>query len=155
MFRRIVVILFLGAATLLADADWGAVKALTAGTRIRITMATSTASGQLDSVTDDALTFAAGKSHQTIHREQISLVSVRTPGHRRRNTLIGLAAGAGVGLGVGVASRSSPNQLHFVSNSAVIGLAVAAGALIGTAIGAIIPTGGWREVYKASALPAH
>ncbi|MGA2712144.1 MAG: hypothetical protein ABSG41_03480 [Bryobacteraceae bacterium] len=81
-------------------------------------------------------------------RQQVSVVSVKKPGHRTRNALIGLAAGAGIGLGIGIATRAKPGQLKIVSNGAVVAGVTAAGALAGTIVGIAIPTSGWREIYR-------
>jgi hypothetical protein len=80
--------------------------------------------------------------------QQVSSVSAKKPGHRMRNVLIGLGAGTGAGLGIGLGVKSTPTQLQIVPNSAVVGGATAAGAAIGILDGAVIPTGGWHEIYK-------
>jgi hypothetical protein len=128
--------------------NWDAVKALTAGTPVRIAAGSSTVRGKIDGVTDDALTMTSGKGQQMFDRPQVSVVSVEKPGHRKRNTLIGLAAGTGAGLGIGIAGRSKPNQLAIIPNYAITAGSTVAGALIGTIVGVVIPTGGWREIYR-------
>jgi hypothetical protein len=130
------------------SADWNAVKTLTAGTEVRITAGSRTVRGAIDRITDDTLAITAGKGQEMFDRQQVSSVSTRRPGHRMRNALIGLGAGAGVGLAIGFGIRAHPDQIQVVSNSAVVGGSAAAGAVIGTLVGAVIPTGGWREVYK-------
>jgi len=130
------------------SADWNAVKTLTAGTEVRITAGSHTVRGAIDRITDDTLAITAGKGQEMFDRQQVSSVSTRRPGHRMRNALIGLGAGAGVGLAIGFGIRAHSDQIQVVSNSAVVGGSAAAGAVIGTLVGAVIPTGGWREVYK-------
>jgi len=90
----------------------------------------------------------SGKGQEMFDRQEISVVSVKKPSRRKRNTLIGVAAGAGVGLAIGIATRPSSGQWEVISPDVVAAGLVAAGAIGGTLVGVIIPTGGWREVYK-------
>ncbi len=151
LFCRLGALLILMATTVAAQADlanWNAVKALNTGTQVRVAAGSRTVRGAIDRTTDDALIVTSGKGQETFNRQEVSVVSERKPGHRQRNALIGLAAGTGVGLGAGIASRSGPNQLHIVSNGAVVAVGVVVGAVVGTIVGVLIPTGGWREIYK-------
>lgn len=129
-------------------ASWNTVKALTAGTEVRISAGSRMVRGTVDRVTEDTLVVTSGKSQEMFDRQHVSIVSQKKPGHRMRNALIGLGAGTGVGLGVGLGERAGHNQLQIVSNSAVTAGFTAAGALAGTVVGAVIPTGGWREIYR-------
>ena len=129
-------------------ADWNAVKALTVGTEVRITAGSRSIRGEIERTTDDVLVVTARKGQEMFERQQVSVVSIKKAGHRKRNTLIGLAAGAGGGLAIGIAARAKPGQWEFISNDVVTVGFVAAGAIVGTVVGVIIPTGGWREVYK-------
>ena len=129
-------------------ANWNSVKTLTAGTQVRVTAGARAVHGQIDRITDDALVETSGKGQETFERQQVSVVSVRKPSHRKRNALIGLGAGTGIGLGVGIAARSRPGQLEIIPNGAVTAAFTVAGAIGGTIVGAVIPTGGWREVYR-------
>lgn len=129
-------------------ADWNAVKALTGGTEVRITVGSHTAHGEIDRATDDILVLTSRNGQEMFDRQQVSVLSVKKPSHRKRNTLIGLAAGTGVGLGIGIATRPKPGQLEVVTPGAITAGLTAAGAIAGTLVGVIIPTGGWREVYK-------
>jgi hypothetical protein len=128
--------------------NWNTVKALTTGTQVRITTGSRTLRGRIDRITDDALEVTSGQGRETFYRQQVSVVSVMQPGHRKRNALIGLAAGIGVGLGIGIAGRSKPGQLQIVPNGAITAGFTVAGALAGTIVGVVIPTGGWREIYQ-------
>ena len=126
---------------------WNTVKALTAGTDVRITTGSRTVRGKLDRVTDDTLVVTSGKGQEMFTQQEVMRVSVGKQGHRPRNALIGLGVGGGAGLGIGLASRSSPG-LGPDLNSAVTAALTVAGALAGTIVGAVIPSGGWREIYK-------
>jgi hypothetical protein len=129
-------------------ADWNAVKALTGGTEVRITVGSHTVHGEIDRATDDILVLTSRNGQEMFDRQQVSVLSVKKLSHRKRNTLIGLAAGTGVGLGIGIATRPKPGQLEVITPDAITAGFTAAGAIGGTLVGVIIPTGGWREVYK-------
>jgi hypothetical protein len=147
MIRRL--LLFALVATSAAAQTWGDVAALVAGTEVRVVAGSKTVSGKVDRVTDSVLTLAAKKAPGNFNRTDISTVSVRKPGHRVRNVLIGVGAGVGIGLAIGLATKAKPDQLHIVPNSAVVGATTGVGAIAGVIVGALIPTGGWREIYKA------
>ncbi|PYT30769.1 MAG: hypothetical protein DMG57_07140 [Acidobacteria bacterium] len=89
----------LGAQT--TQADWNALKALTAGTQVRITDGSRTVDGKLDRTTDDGIMVTSGRVQEKFDRRDVSIVSVKKQSHRKRNTLIGLGVGAGGGLAFG------------------------------------------------------
>jgi hypothetical protein len=131
-------------------ADWANLNQLVPGSEIRITLAAGkTLRGFVQRVTPESLSINATTSQETIPRQDIRRVALKKPGHRGRNTLIGLAVGAGVGLavGAGLDSQASHDAFNFLPNA---GKAVLTplGALIGTVIGVALPTGGWRDVYR-------
>lgn len=128
-------------------ASWDSVKALTTGTDVRILAGPRTVRGKVYRITDDTLAVTSGKGQEMFTQQDVSRVSVKKPGHRKRNALIGLGIGAGVGLGIGL-SASSCTGLGCIGADAVEIGAPLALAVVGTAIGAVIPTGGWREIYK-------
>jgi len=146
--RRIAAIVFLLTVTSAAQTsggNWNTVKALVAATEVRVTTAAGSARGSLDSTSDEGLTLRTSSGQQMFARQDLRSVSVRTHGHRLRNTLIGFGAGTGVGLGIGYANDCRSGFLCGLG-TAVGGVI---GALGGTVIGVVWPTGGWREVYHA------
>ena len=68
--------------------DWSAVKALAAGTSVRVSSGSHTINGQVQSVTDESLSIDSGKKQQTLDRQEVLRVSVKKTAHRVRNTLI-------------------------------------------------------------------
>jgi hypothetical protein len=106
--------------------------------------------GQFRAADDDALVLTTASGEQRLARATVSRVSVKKPGHRLRNTLIGLGIGAAAGLTLGAIAdaRCTGDCIEGktpLGKEAGTGL----GALIGTIIGVAVPTGGWREVYRA------
>ncbi len=148
--RRLAAALLLLAATVAAQtnsSNWNAVKVLTAGTEVRIQSGSRTVRGNIDGVTEDAILMRTRKGQETFKQPDVMRVSLRESGHRTRNALIGLGIGAGVGLGVGAAADASCKSFCFGGN---LGKAVftPVGAIVGIAVGALIPAGGWREIYR-------
>jgi hypothetical protein len=148
---RITAVLLLVAAIAAAQtnaSNWNTVKALTTGTDVRILNGSRTVGGKIEGVTDETLVVNSGKGQETFGQQQVLTVSVRKARHRGRNALIGLAVGAGAGLAIGLGTRPGPNQLKIVPTGAIVGGLTAAGAIVGVIVGVVIPSGGWREVYK-------
>jgi hypothetical protein len=131
------------------QADWNALKALTAGTQVRITDSSRTVDGKLDQTTDDGIMVTSGKGQEKFDRRDVSIVSVKKQSRRKRNTLIGLGVGAGGGFAfVGALANDVKNSILGGHGPAVIASSAAAGALVGVLVGAVVPSGGWRQVYK-------
>lgn len=128
-------------------ATWNSVQALPSGTEVRIAAGARTVRGKIDRTTDDALALTSAKGQEMFTQQEVSRVWVKKPGHRKRNTLIGLGVGAGAGLGVGIAASSCSGFGCIGSRAVEIGAPIGF-AVVGAAIGAVIPTGGWREVYR-------
>jgi hypothetical protein len=99
-------------------------------------------------VTPESLAINATTSQEMLSRQDIRRVALKRPGHRGRHTLIGLAIGTGAGLaaGAGVDSQRSHNDWFPYFGKAVL---TPLGAIIGTVVGVALPTGGWRDVYRA------
>ena len=130
-------------------ANWANLDQVVAGTEIRVTLANGkTLRGFMQRVTPESLAINATTSQETLSRPDIRRVALKRPGHRGRNTLIGLAIGTGAGLaaGVGVDSQASHSD-WFPSAGKVVFTPL--GAIIATVVGVALPTGGWRDVYRA------
>ena len=128
--------------------NWSAVTSIAPGTEVRVVAAAQKIQGRLARSTENSLVLLSQNGEQVFERQAVTRVSVKKPSHRRRNVLIGLGVGTGAGLGLGLAAVPGPNQWHIVPNGAVVVTGVILGAGVGTAVGALIPTGGWRVVYK-------
>ena len=133
-----------------SPADWNSVKALSSGTEVRIAITKSNAvSGELENVTDASLTINPGSGPQSIDRQQVTRVSVKTKARRKRSIWIGLPVGAGGGAAIGGAAASScSGNICGGHGAAFIAGAIAGGAIVGALIGAAVSHGGWREIYR-------
>jgi hypothetical protein len=130
-------------------ANWANLNQLVTGAEIRVTLANGkTLRGFMQRVTAESLAINATTSQETLLRQDIRRVALKRPGHRGRNTLIGLAIGTGGGLaaGAGVDSQRGHDDWFPYFGKAVL---TPLGGLIGTVVGVALPTGGWRDVYRA------
>ncbi len=134
------------------NSAWNNLKQLSAGMQVRV-MANSKKSfdGQFQSTTDDAIIIRSKGADQTLSRASVQKVFSRRAGHRGRHTLIGAAIGAGAGLGTGAAidNDCSPHSIVCTGNKGKAILTPVFG-LLGAGIGALLPAGGWQEVYRAN-----
>jgi hypothetical protein len=132
--------------------NWNSVKTLPVGTAIRISVGSRIVNGDVQSVADDSLAVNSGKGQEMFMRQEVTRLAVKKKGHRLRNSMIGLGigtgAGIGIGLGVGHANDCSSGFLCGIDTAAGGALGGAIGLVGGTIVGALWPTGGWREVYK-------
>jgi len=144
---RLLAILLLLTAAAAWSADWKSLDTLTAGAEVRVTLTGGkTVRGFFQQATPEAIVLNAAKSQETFARAEVRRVQLKKPGHRGRNTLIGLAIGTTAGLTAGAVIDSKATDYWFPN----VGKAVLSpiGALIGTVIGVAIPTGRWRDVYR-------
>jgi hypothetical protein len=131
--------------------DWGSLKQIAAGQTIKVTVNHGASSqGDFQSATEDALVLRVAGGDRSIARETVRRVSLKTNSHRGKHALIGAAIGAGGGLGAGIAidNDCSPNAIVCTGNKGKAILTPAL-ALLGAGIGALLPAGGWREIYRA------
>jgi hypothetical protein len=138
-----------------ARASWDNLKSLTQGQEIRVVLNDAKSyQGEFRSWSDDGITLRQAAGAQTIARQDILRVSSGAQKHRMRNALIGAAVGAGAGLAIGAAGDHNSCS----TKSGVFGpcfpnlgkeVFTPLGALAGAVVGAVIPTGGWHDVYRA------
>ena len=133
-----------------ANPTWDNLKTLSPGQEIRVVLnGAKSYEGEFQSLNDSGITLRQPGGDQTLARQDVLRVSSKGKKHRGRNVLICAAVGAGVGLGLGAAAdHSSQNTIIPLHRW---GLAVGAplGALLGAGAGALLPTGGWHDLYRA------
>jgi len=139
----------------LPKSDWGNLRSLIAGAEIRVIAGgRQTVRGTFRSVSDDALIVDQASGEEMIARSSVRSVSLKKDSRRGRNMLIGLGAGGVTGLILGVKLDSCNPGGGFFSCFRPGGpnfgkeVLTPVFALVGLGIGAAIPTGGWREIYR-------
>lgn len=125
-----------------STANWNNLKALAPGDNVRVVLNNMKSyRGKFQSFADNAIVVRLSTGDQTFTRDSILRVSTKGQSHRLRNALIGAAIGAGIGAAVGAAQSNS--------GAYVIGYYVPSLAAAGAVGGAVVPTGGWHDVYRA------
>ena len=145
--------LFFLAATMAAQpnlTDWNTVKALATGADVRITIGSHMVRGKILRTTDESLVLTFGKGQEMFTQQEVKRVLLRGDSHRGRNSLIGLGGGAAIGAVIGATTHKDCTGFCILYTSR--GTDTAAGAVvlggIGAAIGALIPTRSWLEIYR-------
>jgi hypothetical protein len=158
--RRLVALLGLASLFVVApahgdDPGLAAAPGLTPGMRVRITApngADTAVAGTIRSLDGQTIELAVRGRPEPVRvaRDQIAKIEVSAgQGSRLSGALIGGLVGAGVGAAVG--KGSEPNNGYVVNSAAEAGGAIAF-ALLGAAIGALIPPAErWQEVSRSSA----
>ena len=142
--------------------NWENLKSLTRGQEIRVVMNNvKSYQGEFETLSDDGITLRQATGEQTLARKDILRVSkMKGQNHRARNVLYGAIIGAGLGLAAGLETDHviwshanctegpafhcgyPPNPHWEIIGPSVVGLA-------GALIGAIIPTGTSRDIYRS------
>ncbi len=134
-----------GAAPKPALAQWGNLQDLKPGDEIRVVLNDKKSyAGRFQQATEDHLTVRLASGGQSFAKEEILRVSVKGRSHRMRNAAIGL--GIGVGLGLAIAAKDS-NDSEAQNIDLAFGAPLAGAG--GAAIGALVSSSGWRDVYRA------
>ena len=126
------------------NSTWEKMEALRTGESVRVDTAQARQSGMLETIGRDAITFRSNKDQLiTILRADVTRVYTGSRSNRMRNLLIGVAAGAAVGAVLyGTLGQFYRNETGDEPGLLVIPIGV------GTAAGAVLPTGGWKKVYE-------
>jgi len=136
--------------------DWISLGTCSAGSDVRVTLADgASVRGAFVSASADSLVVKTKKGERALARQDVKRARVKAPGRRLRHALIGLAVGAAAGVPVAAfahARRSNecssfcagPDVWHIVTVASVPVTAVLAGL-----VGAALPAGGWKEIYRA------
>jgi len=129
------------------QANWDNLKQLAPGQEVKIVLNDAKAyRGVFESVTTDGIGVALQTGKATFARQDILRVSTKTQGHRLRNTLLGTAIGGAAGAGV---AASGDNSGSAFGSGGAVALGLIGGSALGAVVGAVMPAGGWRDVYRA------
>ena len=131
--------------------DWSSLKQIAPGQTVKVTVRDGASSqGDFQSATEDVLLLRVAGEDRSIARETVQRVAIKTNSHRGKHALIGAAIGAGGGLGAGIAIDNDCSATSIVcTGNKGKAIATPLFALLGAGIGALLPAGGWREVYRA------
>jgi hypothetical protein len=139
--------------SIINKADWNNLSQLWQDQEIRIKQKDAkTIRGTFRSFSDEAIVLMLTSGDQTISRANVRRISIKRNGHRGRNVLVGASIGAGAGGGAGAGYKGCPAGNDCIvgpNRGQAIAIGIALGAIAGTIVGAVIPTGGWRDIYKA------
>ncbi len=125
-----------------STANWDNLKALAPGDDVRVVLNDKKSyRGKFQSLTDNGIVVRVEKNDQSFERTNILRVTAKGQSHRLRNALVGAVLAAGVTAVVGAASQEQ--------QAYVLALGVPGMAASGAVVGAVIPSGGWHDVYRA------
>ena len=127
-----------------AQNNWDNLKELASGQQVRIVLNDAKSyQGKLQSLTDDVIVVRLKTGDQTFERQSVLRVSRKRRPHRGRNALIGVGAGVLTLIAYDATGCQDCDQSTKIGDAA-------AGALLGAAVGALVPTGvGWHDLYRA------
>ena len=141
------------------SSSWDILKSLKPGQEIRVVMNSfKSYQGEFESLSDDGITLRQAAGVQTLARKDVLRVSQKIgQNHRGRNAKIGMVIGAGAGLVVGLTpymiqrncTEGPAFGCGYPPNPHLAEALTPVGGLGGAVIGALVPTGGWRDVYRA------
>jgi hypothetical protein len=142
----IAILVSLSRIALAQSSDWAIVKQLLPGQKVDVDTADGKSYvGKVQSVTDDAIRI--GKN-RLLQKQDVLQVLLLSPGHRGRNTLIGLGVGAGLGVAVGMSCTGTGGIIDPNKKVCVAMFAPVFGG-IGAGIGFLLPSHArWHEIYR-------
>ena len=133
------------AASVAGLSSWENLNQLEKGQLVKVVLKDTKAyEGKFQARTEESIQLLIGEKEQTLLKKDALRISTKKQGHRLRNALIGTGIGTAAGLAVGAAATHDDDFLR----GAAIGFTTAIGLIGGAAVGAVIPTGGWEEIYR-------
>ncbi|MCJ7504443.1 MAG: hypothetical protein MUP80_15495 [Acidobacteriia bacterium] len=133
-----------------ARESWDNLKKLVPGEGIRIVLKDAKSYRvTFESFDEGGIVVRTATGQQTYARDTVLRVSSKGQSHRLRNALIGAGIAGGIS-GAAVAANYSHDP-ESGTIAAVVGIPIA--TIAGAGVGALIPTGGWHDVYRAGTTP--
>ena len=126
--------------------NWDNLQRLATGQEIRLVLNDAKSYlGTFQTVNADTIVLRLEAGEQTFARKDVLRVSAKRTSHRLRNALIGTAAGGEGGAAIGAATSGD----DLLGGPIATGAGLVTGLVVGAAVGALLPTGGWQDVYRA------
>lgn len=134
---------------LAAAEDWDRVRAIPAGTTVKVrSFDGSESKGVLEAVDDASMRMQRGGQSVNVARADIGRVAMHDPGRRARNALIGGAIGAAAGIVIAFGScPSCRGELPAGEANERLAIGGVVGGAAGAGIGAALAP--YKTVYKA------
>lgn len=140
--------------------NWDDLKSLTRRDEIRVVMNDlKSYQGEFESLSDEGITLRTKSTgEQTLARKDVFRVSQNIgEDHRTRNTALGMFIGGVAGLVIGMApyykerncTEGPAFNCGYPPNAHLLEVLTPVGAVAGGFIGAVLPTGGWHDLYRA------
>ena len=139
--------------------SWDNLKSLTPGQETLVVMNdVKSHQGKFESLSDSGITLRQKKGELTLARKDIFRVSQMVgQNHQTRNAVLGMLVGATTGAAIGLTHyyryRNCTRGAAFFcgdpSNLHLLEWLTPVGGLAGAAVGGLLPTGGWHDVYRA------
>ncbi|HTV56322.1 MAG TPA: hypothetical protein VMI06_15575 [Terriglobia bacterium] len=130
-------------------ANWGNLGKLASGAQIRVVLMNGKSyTGKFESLTDGVIVAELGHGERAFERQNVIRVSTKGKSHRLRNTLIGAAVGAGAGFAFG-GLADYEDYFHFDREDQNYTIFAPSFTVVGTIIGAALPTGRWHVLYRS------
>jgi hypothetical protein len=124
---------------------WASLAGCSPASEIRVTPAHGArVRGAFVSASADSLVIRTAKGERALARGEVKSVEVKVPGRRVKHTLIGMAVGAG---GAGLITAAVHAEKWGTPIDETVRLASVLAAL-GALTGAVLPAGGWKEIYR-------
>jgi hypothetical protein len=124
--------------------DWASLAGCSPTSQIRMTPARGArVRGAFVSASADSMVIRTAKGERALARREVKRVEVKVPGRRAEHTLIGMAVGAGVA-GLAAAARHADRWETPIDETMRFASVLAA---LGALTGAVLPAGGWKEIY--------
>jgi hypothetical protein len=130
-------------------ANWSNLAKLASGARIRVVLMNGKSyTGKFRSLSDELIVVALGHGERAFERQNVLRVSTLGKSHRLRNTLIGAAVGVGAGFAFG-GLADDEDYFHFDKEDQNYTIFAPSFTVVGTIVGAALPTGRWRDLYRS------
>ena len=129
-----------------APDGWEAVLGIRKKAEIRVETADKKLSGAMLRSSEDSISLVTRTGELSIPRTEVKRVFTRGGSHRARNAIIGAA----VGVAVGVTMNATLGELlRNESSSDPAAALITIPTVVGTAVGAAMPSGGMKKIYDS------